>query len=92
MGKKSNLPPVPPELAEFAYIDARTFAATAGMSLSKLHQLVRDGVAPAPTIREPRFTRWQLSIVRDWLARRAAKATCGAARDNRRNTGADDAL
>jgi predicted DNA-binding transcriptional regulator AlpA len=92
MGKKSNLPPVPPELAEFAYIDARTFAATAGMSVSKLHQLVRDGVAPTPTIREPRFTRWQLSVVKNWLARRAAKATCGGARGDHRNTDADDAL
>lgn len=41
------------------------------MSISQWHNLVRSGDAPAPAIRQPRFTRWRIADVRAWLIERA---------------------
>jgi predicted DNA-binding transcriptional regulator AlpA len=58
---------VPPELTEVALVDARACAATGGMSVSQWHNLVREGAAPKPVIRLPRYTRWGLSDVRKFF-------------------------
>ena len=51
--KKAQLPPVPEHLEEYALIDGPTLAATAGCSMSKLHDMVRRGDAPPPEIKLP---------------------------------------
>jgi predicted DNA-binding transcriptional regulator AlpA len=71
---KTDLPPIPPALADVALIDGPTCAAAAGISISSWHELVRTGAAPKPAIRQPRCTRWQLASVRAWLIERAAQA------------------
>jgi predicted DNA-binding transcriptional regulator AlpA len=58
---------IPPGLVDVAYIDGGECSAAAAMSLSQWHALVKDGKAPSPAIRKPRFTRWLMSDVRDWL-------------------------
>ena len=58
---------LPAALAEVALIDAKTCAATGGMSVSQWHNLVREGAAPKPLIRTPRFTRWGLADVRKFF-------------------------
>jgi len=63
-------PAIPTALAEVALIDGPTCAAVAGMGLSKWLDLVRQGKAPQPAIRQPRFSRWTAASVRDWLAER----------------------
>lgn len=60
---------VPPALADVAYIDGAACAASASMSISQWLALVKDGQAPQPAIRKPRFTRWRMSDVREWLIR-----------------------
>jgi predicted DNA-binding transcriptional regulator AlpA len=67
MTRKSELPQVRPELADLAFVDAAAMASAAGISISKVHQMVRDGHAPAPAIRLPRYSRWRLADVREWL-------------------------
>jgi predicted DNA-binding transcriptional regulator AlpA len=67
MVRKSELPAVPPELADVALLDGPAIAAAARISISKFHQLVRDGHAPLPAIRQPRYSRWRLAEVRQWL-------------------------
>lgn len=59
---------VPDALADVALVDAPACAAAASMGLTQWHDLVRRGAAPAPAIRRPRFTRWRLRDVRNWLA------------------------
>lgn len=69
-GNRDKQPPqasLPAALAEVALIDAKTCAATGGMSVSQWHNLVREGVAPKPVIRTPRFTRWGLADVRKFF-------------------------
>lgn len=78
MTTKSNLPPVPPALVDVALIDGPTCAAAAGMSLSAWHDLVRVKAAPAPSIRQPRCTRWKLADVRAWLIERASQPCANA--------------
>jgi len=58
---------IPAGLIEFAYIDRYACAAAGAMSISQWHTLVNEKKAPQPVIRQPRFTRWLLSDVRDWL-------------------------
>lgn len=70
MTSKTQLPPVPPALADVAMVDAPTCAAACGMSISSWHGLVRSGEAPSPVIRRPRFTRWRLEDVRAFLTHR----------------------
>lgn len=71
MTRKRDLPAVPPALADVAFVDAPTCAAAAGLSISSWHDLVREGVAPAPAFRAPRCTRWRIADVRTWLIERA---------------------
>lgn len=59
---------LPAALAEVALIDAKTCAATGGMSVSQWHIMVRKGAAPQPLIRTPRYTRWGLADVRKFFA------------------------
>lgn len=58
---------IPPSLADVAYIDGAACAASASMSISQWLALVKDKKAPQPAIRKPRFTRWRISDVREWL-------------------------
>lgn len=58
---------IPHALADVALIDGPTAAATAAMSMSQFHEMVRTGKAPAPAVKEKRFTRWRMSTVREWL-------------------------
>lgn len=58
---------IPSGLSDVAYIDGGACAAAGAMSISKWHALVKDGKAPKPAIRKPRFTRWLMSDVREWL-------------------------
>ncbi len=78
---KSDLPPVPPILADVAMIDGPTCAAAAGISISGWHDLVRTGAAPQPVIRRPRCTRWRLADVRAWLIERAAQGCTAQGQD-----------
>lgn len=77
MTAKTDLPPVPPALADVALIDGPTCAAAHGISISTWHDLVRSGDAPQPVMRAVRCTRWRLADVRAWLIERAAQATNG---------------
>ena len=73
-GKKPTVRlPTPPELADVALIDARRCAAAACVSLSTWYELVGSGNAPAAAIKQPRFTRWRLAEVRDFLAKWAER-------------------
>ncbi len=72
---KTDLPPVPPALADVALIDGPTCAAAGGISISTWHELVRVKDAPQPVMRAVRCTRWRLADVRAWLIERAAQAT-----------------
>lgn len=58
---------LPAELVEVALIDAKTCAATGGMSVSQWHNLVREGAAPQPAVRLTRYTRWALAEVRQFF-------------------------
>ena len=73
MTAKTDLPPIPSALADVALIDGPTCAASAGLSLSSWHELVRAGIAPAPVIRQPRYTRWSMAAVRGFLIEHAAR-------------------
>ncbi len=48
-------------------IDGRASAAAACMSLSKFHDMVANGLAPAPVVKGVRFTRWKKGDIRVWL-------------------------
>jgi hypothetical protein len=63
--------PIPEALEDVALIDARTSASCGGMGLSWWLAEVRCGRAPAPVIREPRCTRWAVTSVRSYWAKRA---------------------
>lgn len=54
---------LPSPLAEVALVDARTAAATGGVSENWWFDRVRSGSAPKPAVRLPRFSRWLLSDV-----------------------------
>ena len=77
MTKKTDLPFVPPSLADVALIDGPTCAAAGGISISTWHELVRSQAAPQPVIRAVRCTRWRLADVRVWLIARAAQPASG---------------
>lgn len=74
MRSKTNLPDIPPALADVAMIDGPQCAAAGAMSLSAWHELVRLKKAPQPVIRQPRCTRWNLAHVRAWLIEREAQS------------------
>lgn len=69
-----SLQTVPSALAEVALIDAKAVAAAAGISISTLHELVRQGLAPKGIRFGARCTRWRVSAVREWLEHRIAEA------------------
>lgn len=54
---------LPSDLKAVALIDAKTCAATGGMSISWWHEAVRTGAAPKPVIRKSRCTRWRVKDV-----------------------------
>lgn len=77
-GNRDKQPPqasLPAALAEVALIDAKTCAATGGMSVSQWHNLVREGSAPKPLIRNPRYTRWGLADVRQYFLNLTTQGT-----------------
>ena len=65
--------PAPASLADVALIDGPSIAAAGCMAVSAWLQLVRNGAAPQPVIRQPRYTRWRLADARAWLIERAAQ-------------------
>lgn len=67
-------PSIPEALTDVALIDAETSAAVGGMKVSWWALEVREGRAPAPVIREVRCTRWLLTDVRAFWAKRIADA------------------
>jgi hypothetical protein len=73
---------IPAALADVALVAVGTCAAVGEVSEAWWFERVRSGEAPAPVIREPRFTRWRLADVRAfWLARAeagSANADAGA--------------
>jgi hypothetical protein len=58
---------IPAVLEDVALIDGRACAASAGCSISQWHNWVKQGTAPAPAIRRPRYTRWRICDVRQFL-------------------------
>lgn len=62
---------VPDALADVALIDGPSIAAAARMSVSQFYDEVRAGRAPAPVIRQPRFSRWRVADARTWLEQMA---------------------
>ena len=65
---------IPPEMADVALADIKDLMALTRWSASKIHDLVRKGEFPAPSIRESRCTRWKLADVRGYLIERTSKA------------------
>jgi len=60
---------LPSALADVALVAGKTCAAVGDVSENWWLERVRTGEAPAPVIRQPRFTRWRLSDVRAfWIA------------------------
>jgi len=59
---------IPAALQDVALVDAPACAAAAGCGLTYWFELVRRGEAPQPAIRRPRYTRWRLADIREWLA------------------------
>jgi len=60
---------LPGAVADVALVSVRTCAAIGEMSDAWWLERVRNGEAPAPVIRQTRFTRWRLSEVRAfWIA------------------------
>lgn len=73
---------VPAGLVDVALIDAKAFAAAMGFCISKLHDEVRSGAAPQPVIRRPRFTRWRMADVREYLIKVAAEGLADPRRED----------
>ena len=65
--------PTPASLADVALIDGPSIAAAGCMAVSAWLELVRNGKAPQPVIRQPRYTRWRLVDARNWLIERATQ-------------------
>lgn len=88
--------------ADVALCDMKSIRALVCMSESQIYEEIRAGDFPQPVIRQPRFTRWLVSDVRQYLvdrinaaknsdtkvAGRAAKIASDAARAKRRLKGA----
>lgn len=75
--KPARRQPAPESLADVAHIDGPGAAAAGCLSISQWHALVREGRAPQPVIRAPRFTRWRLADVRAWLVARESQPAVG---------------
>lgn len=75
--KPARRQPAPESLADVAHIDGPGAAAAGCLSISQWHALVREGRAPQPVIRAPRFTRWRLADVRAWLVARESQSAVG---------------
>lgn len=86
--KPARRQPAPESLADVAHIDGPGAAAAGCLSISQWHALVREGRAPQPVIRAPRFTRWRLSDVRAWLIERESQPVAGATVIERANKAA----
>ena len=69
---------VPPELSDFAQLDALGVCAALSWSRSFLHAQVRAGKFPAPIKYGRRCARWPAASVRDWLAAQRPAPTAAA--------------
>lgn len=80
---KKSTTTVPGPLVDVSLIDGPQCAAAGGESISKFLEGVRRTAAgelhegdiayPQPVIRRPRFTRWRMADVREWLVERAER-------------------
>jgi hypothetical protein len=71
---KTDIPNIPPALADVALIDATTCAAAGAMSVSWWHEEVRAQRAPQPAVRRSRCTRWRVSDVANFWQKFAAQS------------------
>ncbi len=67
MAARIVLPTVPESQADVALAGIPLICAMAQMSRSQWDELVRNKIAPQPVIRRPRFVRWRLADVRQFL-------------------------
>ena len=67
MAAKIVFPTVPESQADVALAGIPLICAMAQMSRSQWDELVRNKIAPQPVIRRPRFVRWRLADVRQFL-------------------------
>lgn len=88
---------------DVALCDIKAIRTLACMSESQVYEEIRAGDFPQPVIRQPRFTRWLVSDVRQYLvdrintaknsdtnvSGRAAKIASDAARAKRRQKGVE---
>ena len=63
---------LPAALADLALIDAATCSLAGGMSRSKWYAAVQAGDAPKPAVLRPRFVRWRVKDVVEYLEKLAA--------------------
>jgi prophage regulatory protein len=73
-GQVHNPRPIPSGLDDVALIDIGDVCAAVRMSISWVHEEVRQGRFPKPLRFGPRCSRWRLSDVRAWLLKRAQDA------------------
>ena len=59
--------PLPQGHDDVALVDVRDIKALVRVGDSWIHNAVATGNFPAPVIRSPRFTRWRLSDVKEYL-------------------------
>lgn len=61
--------PISAAVDDLCLVDARSVAASAGMSRAELYDQIASGHAPQPDVRGgARFVRWRVGTVRAWLA------------------------
>lgn len=73
-GQVQHPRPIPSGLDDVALIDISDVCAAVRMSVSWVHEEVRQGRFPKPLRFGPRCARWRLFDVRAWLLKRAQEA------------------
>lgn len=56
------------------FLRARDVAVLVALSESEVWQRASDGRLPAPRVLGPKYTRWLLSEIEAWIARKALEA------------------
>ena len=72
--RATRRPPMPDAHSDVALADIHDVCALVRMSPSWVHDRVAKGEFPAPVIREPRCTRWQIAHVREHIQKIVNKA------------------